>query len=208
MTHSNVTRLSATQALTTLVDGNRRYAAGHPMYPHQTTDRRAELVTGQQPFAVIITCSDSRVPPEIIFDCGLGDLFVIRVAGNVLDDVVLGSVEYAAEHLGVGLVVVLGHSRCGAVTAAVQGGHVPGHISALTERLRPAVERALTSGEGVIDAAIDAIADGAITVNIQLSVAELRVSQPTLAQLIAEGKLLVIGARYELETGQVRLLNE
>lgn len=230
MTHSNATRLDAEQALAVLADGNRRYAGGHPTYPHQTTGRRAEIVTGQQPFAVIITCSDSRVPPEIIFDCGLGDIFVIRVAGNVLDDVVLGSVEYAAEHLGVGVVMVLGHSRCGAVTAAVQAfgktspssaespsrtvSHAPGHggaadhISALTERIRPAVERAAASGKDAVDAVVDAVVDGAITANVELGVAELRASQPVLARLVAEGKLLVVGARYELETGQVRLLSE
>ncbi len=203
-----MTPLNLNQALETLLDGNRRFMAGQPAHPHQATERRTEIVSGQQPFAAILTCSDSRVPPEIIFDCGLGDLFVIRVAGNVLDDVVLGSMEYAVEHLGVGLVMVLGHSRCGAVTAAVQGGHVPGHISSITERIRPAVERAFSSGAGVIDAAIDAIVNEAITVNVQLSVAELRVSQPALAQLVAEDKLLVVGARYELETGQVRLLSE
>jgi carbonic anhydrase len=195
-----MTILDSSKALERLLDGNRRFMAGQPAHPHQGADRRAELMCGQEPFAAILTCSDSRVPPEIIFDCGLGDLFVMRVAGNVLDKVLLGSIEYAAEHLGVRLVMVLGHSHCGAVTAAVEGGHPSGHIKSLTKRIRPAVQQAATSGGDAIDAAV--------TANVQLDVAKLRASQPILAHLIAEGKLLIVGARYELETGQVRLLDE
>ena len=189
----------STKALERLLDGNRRFMAGHPVHPHQGADRRAELVGGQKPFAAIFTCSDSRVPPEIIFDCGLGDLFVMRAAGNVLDKLLLGSIEYAAEHLGVGLVMVLGHSHCGAVTAAVEGSHASGHIKSLTKRIRPAVEQAAASGGDAIDAAV--------TANVQLAVAKLRASEPILAHLIAEGKLLIVGARYELESGEVRLLD-
>ncbi len=199
-----MTTLNPAQALGILLEGNRRFMDGHPTRPHQTTDRRTEIINGQEPFAAIITCSDSRVPPEIIFDCGLGDLFVIRDAGNVLDDAMLGSVEYAAEHLGVSVVMVLGHSRCGAVTAAVQGGHAPGHIGSIIERIRPAIEQAATSGRSSVDAVID----GAITANVKLAVAELRAAQPILTRLIADEKLLVVGARYELETGQVNLLSE
>lgn len=187
------------RGLSDLLDGNRRYASGAGLHPHQSAYRRAEILGGQQPFAAILTCSDSRVPPEIIFDCGLGDLFVIRVAGNVVDDVVLGSVEYAAKHLGVGLVMVLGHSRCGAVTAAVQGGQPHGHIGSLTERIQPAVERAKAWGGDVVDAAI--------TANVELAVTELCASQPILAQLVTEGNLLIVGARYELETGLVVVLD-
>ena len=192
--------LGLTRPLSDLLDGNRRYASGASLHPHQSAYRRAEILGGQQPFAAIIACSDSRVPPEIIFDCGLGDLFVIRVAGHVLDNVVLGSIEYAAEHLGVSLVMVLGHSRCGAVTAAAAGGHAHGHIGSLTERIRPAIERAVAAGGDVVDAAI--------TANIELAAAELRAAQPTLARLVADGKLLIVGARYELETGLVELLSK
>lgn len=188
--------------LSDLLTGNRRYASGASLHPRQSAYRRADIVGGQEPFAAILTCSDSRVPPEVIFDCGLGDLFVVRVAGNVLDDVVLGSLEYAAEHLGVELVMVLGHSRCGAVTAAAAGGHAHGHghIGSLTARIRPAVERALAAGGDVVDAAI--------TANVELAVAELRASQPILAHLIAEGRLRIVGARYELETGLVGWLSD
>lgn len=188
------------KALEKLLEGNRRFVAGQAEHPRQGTGRRAELMGGQNPFAAILTCSDSRVPPEIIFDCGLGDLFVLRVAGNVLDKVLMGSIEYAAEHLGVGLVMVLGHSHCGAVTAAVAGGHPAGHIGSLTKRIRPAVEQAAASGGDVVDAAV--------TANVRLGVAKIRQCQPILAHLVAAGKLQVVGARYELESGEVRLLDE
>lgn len=191
--------ITSTEALAELLAGNQRYMAGRLTHPHQVAERRVETACGQNPFATILTCSDSRVPPEIIFDCGLGDLFVVRVAGNVLDDVVLGSIEYAAEHLGVGLVLVLGHSRCGAVTAAVQGTHPRGHIGSLTDRLRPAVQRAAAAGQDTLDAAI--------TANIELTVAELRAAEPILAQQIADGRLQIVGAHYDLKTGLVELLN-
>ncbi len=139
------------------------------------------------------------MPPEIIFDCGLGDLFVIRVAGNVLDDVVLGSIEFAVVTLGVGLVLVLGHSRCGAVIAAVEGGEPPGHIRSVVERIRPALAQAQASGGDIVDATIRA--------NITMSVAALRASQPILAQRVADGGLQVAGARYDLDTGFVHLLD-
>ncbi len=194
-----MTQMDANQALAALLAGNRRYVAGQSAHPHQTSGWRAETARGQNPLATILTCSDSRVPPEIIFDCGLGDLFVVRVAGNVLDDVVLGSIEYAAEHLGVSLVLVLGHSHCGAVTAAVEGGHAHGHIGSLTERLRPAVERAATAGQDLVEAAV--------TANVALTVAELRAAEPILAELIAEHRLHVVGAHYDLDTGLVALLD-
>lgn len=191
--------ITSTEALAELLAGNQRYMAGRLAHPHQVAERRVETACGQNPFAAILTCSDSRVPPEIIFDCGLGDLFVVRVAGNVLDDVVLGSIEYAAEHLGVGLVMVLGHSHCGAVTAAVQGGHPHGHIGSLTERLRPAVERAAAASQDLVEAAVVA--------NVALTVAELRGAEPILAGLIAADRLRVVGAHYDLDTGLVTLLD-
>lgn len=191
--------LNTTEALAELLDGNQRYIAGQLAHPHQALARRIETACGQNPFAAILTCSDSRVPPEIVFDCGLGDLFVVRVAGNVLDDVVLGSIEYAAEHLGVSLVMVLGHSHCGAVTAAVGCEHCHGCISSLTERLQPAITQASAAGGDMIEATI--------TANIALTVAALRASQPILAQRIAAGALQVVGAHYDLDTGRVELLD-
>ncbi|MHB8079768.1 MAG: carbonic anhydrase, partial [Candidatus Krumholzibacteriia bacterium] len=122
-----------------LLAGNQRFVAGAPTRAHQDVGRRTEVANGQQPLAVIVGCADSRVPPEMLFDQGLGDLFVVRVAGEVVDDAALASIEYAVEHLGAGLIVVLGHERCGAVAAAVAGGEAPGHLSTLVKAIAPAV---------------------------------------------------------------------
>src|SRR4051795_13565486 len=123
--------LPADRALARLLEGNGRYARHKEQHPDETLARRKELETGQHPFAVILSCADSRVPPELVFDQGLGDLFVIRVAGNIADDDVLGSIEYAVEHLHTKLILVLGHEKCGAVSAAVEGNHDPGHLESL-----------------------------------------------------------------------------
>jgi len=133
-------KLTPDQALERLLQGNQRYVAGKATHPDQTAERRLGLASGQAPFAIILTCADSRVAPELFFDQGLGDLFVIRNAGNILDDHVIGSMEYAVEHLHAGLIVVVGHGQCGAVSAAVAGGEVPGHIRSVTEAIAPALE--------------------------------------------------------------------
>lgn len=128
------------EAVAALMSGNRRYVRGEMLHPHQAASRRDAVAGGQNPFAVVVGCADSRVPPEVLFDQGIGDLFVIRVAGNVVDDFVLGSVEYAVAHLGTPLVMVLGHSSCGAVTATVEGGSHDGAIGSLIDAIAPAVE--------------------------------------------------------------------
>jgi carbonic anhydrase len=135
------TTLTADSVLAELKAGNEHHVRHQYQHPHETATRQRELTNGQHPHAQILGCSDSRVPPEIIFDQGLGDLFVVRVAGNVATDTELGSLEYGAEHLHIPLIVVLGHESCGAVTAAVQGGEVEGHITALLSLLKPAVEK-------------------------------------------------------------------
>lgn len=127
----------AEEALQARREGNRRFATGQAIHPHQDAARREEVRPGQRPFAAILSCSDSRVPPEVIFDWGVGDLFVVRTAGHGVDDVALGSIEYAVEHLGVPLLVVLGHTRCGAVTAALHGDEAPGHIAAVIRPSSP-----------------------------------------------------------------------
>jgi carbonic anhydrase len=177
-----------------LLLGNERFVQGQMQYQHQDAERRQELLSGQHPLVAVLCCSDSRVPPEVIFDQGLGDLFVVRTAGNVVDDVALGSLEYAVEHLHVHLLLVLGHSRCGAVTAAVQGGDTPGHIGAVLDRLAGAVQ----SSGGHVAKAVDE--------NIRSMVAMLRTNEPILAEAVAAGQLLVLGARYDLEDGYVRLV--
>ena len=186
------------EALQRLIDGNRRYIKQKSSHPNQAMERRREIVEGQNPFAVIIGCSDSRVPPEIIFDQGLGDLFVVRVAGNILDDVVLGSVEYAVEHLGVKLIVVLGHTKCGAVTAATKGGEPSGHTSSLMDAIKPAVERAKNQPGDLLDNAIKS--------NVEITVSQLKSSKPILVEHIKTGKLQVIGAIYDLVSGVVDVL--
>lgn len=195
MTHTSI---SADQAWSLLLEGNQRFVAGQPIHWHQSLERRKEVVAGQHPFAIVLTCSDSRVPPEILFDQGIGDIFVVRTAGNVADDVALGSIEYAAEHLGVQLVVVLGHQKCGAVAATVQGGAAPGHLPSIVRAIQPAVEQ--TRGQGG-----DHV-DNAVRANVGLIVAQLRTCQPILAELAHAGHLQVVGAYYSLETGAVSLI--
>ena len=190
-----MTKLNSDQALIKLKEGNTRFVAGYTIHPRQDAEQRKKLVGGQEPFAIILGCSDSRIPPELIFDQGLGDIFIIRVAGNILDDVVLGSIEYAAAHLDVPLIMVLGHSWCGAVTAAVEGGDVPGHLVSLVEGINPAVV-AVKGKEG--DPVVNAI-----RANVEIMVDGLKNSEPILAKLVGEGKLDVVGAVYDQGSGRV-----
>ncbi|MFA6074679.1 MAG: carbonic anhydrase [Negativicutes bacterium] len=194
----NTNPVTAAIAIQKLNDGNQRFVDAKFLHPNQTTARRIELVAGQQPFAVILTCSDSRLPPEIIFDQGLGDLFVVRIAGNVVDDAVLGSVEYAVEHLGVTLVMVLGHERCGAVGAAVSGAEIPVHINSLTNAIKPALKIAKTQNGDLLDNTIRA--------NVALVVQQFNNSKPILAEFVHDGKLKVVGAYYDMDDGTVRSL--
>ncbi|GAK59177.1 carbonic anhydrase [Candidatus Vecturithrix granuli] len=183
------------QALQRLLEGNQRFAASRALHPHQTPERRAELLSGQQPFAAIVGCSDSRIPPEVIFDLGLGDIFVIRTAGNVLDDVGLGSLEYAVEHLHVPLILVVGHENCGAVTAALQGGEVHGHLGSLLNAIQPAVSQAKTQAGNALENAIKA--------NMTRIVEQIKTTEPILSRAVQDGSLEVVGAYYQLATGKV-----
>ncbi len=182
-----------------LIDGNKRFTDSKPMHVNQTSERRSEVAKGQKPFAVVVTCSDSRVPPEIIFDQGLGDLFVIRTAGNIIDDIGLGSIEYAVEHLRVQLIVVLGHEKCGAVDAAVKGDHAEGHIQNLIDAIRPAVEKAKNNKGDLLDNSVKA--------NVQMVVKQLSSSEPILKEFMHEKKLNIVGARYDLDDGLVTILH-
>jgi carbonic anhydrase len=183
-----------------LKTGNAHHVRHQYQHPHDTLARQRELVAGQHPHAEILSCADSRVPPEIIFDQGLGDLFVVRVAGNVATDIEIGSLEYGAEHLHIPLLVVLGHESCGAVTAAVQGGNAEGHIAALISVLKPAVDMSRgMPGDPVANA---------VRSNIQMVVKQLRSSTPVLSELVAHGKLKIVGGVYSLETGEVTWLSD
>ena len=186
------------QALQKLIEGNRRFALSKQSHPNQTRERRQELVKGQKPFAVIVGCSDSRVSPEIIFDQGLGDLFVIRVAGNIVDDVALGSIEYAVDHLGTKLVLVLGHSKCGAVTATVRGDAVPGHVKNIVQAIKPAIEAAKElPGD---------LTDNTIKANARLVADQLQYSDPILSESVRQGKISIVSAYYNVESGEVHIL--
>lgn len=194
--------MNGDQALQALLEGHQRYLTEQQTHPRQTARRRGEIARHQDPFAVILGCADSRVPPEIVFDQGLGDLFVIRLAGHVLNDAVLGSVEYAIEHLGVSLVLVLGHESCGAVTAAIrameQGSSTPGHIGSLVDAIMPAVARARTHAGDLIDNAVRA--------NITMVVEQLKASLPLLAPQVQSGKLKIVGIRSDLDDGVMDLI--
>jgi carbonic anhydrase len=199
------TGLTAADVLADLKAGNARFVSGNPDSPRRRPQDFAPLANGQFPEAAVIACSDSRVPPEILFDQGVGDLFVIRVAGNVVGGsgaVVKGSIEYAVAVLNVPLVVVLGHSECGAVKAAVehidQHDSLPGEINGLVELIKPAVDQ-VRSEPG------DKVAN-AIRANVELGVKKLKVLEPLLAGPVAAGKVAVVGATYNLSTGQVEWL--
>jgi carbonic anhydrase len=185
-------------ALRLLLEGNQRFIQGLVRHPHQTVERRKETSASQAPFAVVLTCADSRLSPEIVFDQGLGDLFVIRNAGNLLSDHVLGSIEYAVEHLHSPLIVVMGHTRCGAVAAAVAGGEAGGHVQSIVNSLAPVVAVARARGGDT--------ANQAEQINARMSADALVASDPVLAKAVSAGKLKVVAARYNLATGAVEVL--
>jgi carbonic anhydrase len=227
-THPDQPIVPPAEAIARLKEGNACFTAGNLQHPHESSDekaymaknsyenagmiflgmtaeqaakRRAELTKSQHPFATIVSCSDSRVPPEFVFDEGLGDLFVVRVAGNVINDESVGSIEYSVDHLGVRLIVVLGHQRCGAVKAAKETiaakGKAPGHIQSLVNAIRPAVEATL---KGDVEATTEA--------NVKNVVQALRSSTPILKPKIRSAEVQVIGAYYSVDTGAVSFPNK
>lgn len=186
------------ESLKRLHDGNGRFVAGTSTQITKDAKRRAEVAQGQKPFAIIVGCSDSRVGPEVVFDQGLGDLFVVRSAGHVVDDVGLGSIEYAVEHLGASLILVVGHERCGAVAATVGGGEVHGHLPAIINAIKPAVAKAKGQpGDAV---------DNAVRAQVLEVVEQLQKAGPLLAERVSAGKLRIAGARYDLDTGLVAVI--
>lgn len=185
------------QALERLRIGNADFAKGHPDRPNLSHQRVAQLATSQKPIAVIVTCSDSRVAPELVFGVGLGEVFVLRDAGNTIDDVMTGSIEYAVAELGAPLIVVMGHERCGAVKAAIEAQRdhtpLPGHIHFATDPIWPAIPT-----WPVAD-----IVDETVRENVRRMVRQLRSAEPILPKALAEGRLKIIGARYDLDDGLV-----
>ncbi|MCW7492690.1 carbonic anhydrase [Leptospira sp. 2 VSF19] len=187
-------------ALQRLVEGNIRFREGKAKRPNQSQERIREVSKRQFPFATIIGCSDSRVPNEIVFDQGLGDLFIVRTAGQVSTYASWGSIEFSVAVLGVNLVVVLGHSNCGAVDAACKSNDVPGHIITLTNAIKPAAEKTKhLQGDWL---------QNAVKANVALQVTSLRKLDPILSKLYNSGKILIVGAVYDLDTGKVSFLDE
>ena len=191
---------SAEVVLRELKAGNDHHVTKRYQHPHQSAARQRELVAGQAPHAIVLSCADSRVTPEIILDQGLGDLFDIRVAGNVASDTELASIEYAASHLHTPVVVIMGHQKCGAVTAAAESGEAEGHLPSLLGLIRPAIERARSRPGDLID--------NAVHINVENVVRQIRTSTPVLAPLVDRGALRVVGAVYSLDTGKVEWLPE
>ncbi len=195
--------IAPADALARLLQGNDRYAANKPANKDFSAGRAAR-VGAQYPIAAILGCADSRVSPELAFDQGPGDLFVVRVAGNFVNDDGLASLEYSVKFLGVPLIMVLGHTHCGAVSASIKAieGHtsLPGHLPDLVQAIAPAVEIARARGSGDVLAA-------ATIENVRLNTRRLRVSQPLLADYVKDGKAQVVGAIYDLASGKVRIVD-
>jgi carbonic anhydrase len=198
--------LTAQEALDRLKKGNQRFVSGETTLPKQLTHQeRAEMAEDQNPFAIILGCSDSRVPAEMVFDQGLGDLFVIRVAGNVVAPSQVGSVEFAAERYDCAVVVVLGHSHCGAIQATIDTLMNPecppsNNLMSIVNRVRPSVE---TLMQTELKNDLKKLSNHAVRSNVFASVNQLRHGSAVLEQLIAKGKMIVVGAEYSLETGEV-----
>src|SRR4030043_701421 len=191
------------EALQKLMDGNKRYVSGSLMKKDIGETKRKELSTkGQKPFAVILTCSDSRVPPEILFDQGLGDIFIVRVAGNVVDPIVLRSIEYGAEHLNAPLLFILGHTKCGAVTATIEAkGEPEGNIGAIVKKIMPAAEKAKKKG-----GTKDEILETAIKENIKNVYNDVMKKSKIIPHLVEEGKLKIAAGEYDITTGIVAMI--
>ncbi|MEH2311675.1 MAG: carbonic anhydrase [Nostoc sp.] len=189
--------LNPDAALQKLMEGNQRFVQHQPQYPDQSALRLQEVAQAQHPFATILSCADSRVPAEIVFDQGIGDIFDVRIAGNIATSEAIGSIEYAVVLLGSPLLMVMGHERCGAVTAAVQNQSLLGDIGTFVKAIKPAVEK-------VKDQSGDAV-ENAVVANVQYQLERLKRS-PLLTEQVRSGKLKIVGGRYDLDTGKVSII--
>lgn len=189
---------NANEALKKLLEGNNRFVEFKQNHPHQNESRLKEVASSQSPFAIIVGCSDSRVPPEIIFGQGIGDLFIIRNAGNVVDDFAMASIEYAVEHLDVKLIVVLGHERCGAVDATIKGGHLPGHLNRLTDEIKPSIQSAKRITGDLLT--------NVIYSNTKRISEQISSSEDIIKEFIEHKGLKVVSAYYDLDTGKVEVM--
>lgn len=190
------------ESLKKLVEGNQRFAQGKSLHPNRSEELRNALLDGQNPYAVVISCSDSRVPVEIIFDVGLGDIFVIRTAGHVLSNETMGSLEYAVHDLGVKFIMIMGHDNCGAVQAAMDaykaGEDLTPNVKALLNHIYPVFKKMEKTGQTSLD--------DAVKLNIQYQVEDLLKKDAYLAQQVVENKIMIVGAKYSLDTGVVEII--
>ena len=192
------------ESLTKLIEGNKRFAQGKSIHPNRSEELRSTLLDGQNPYAVVISCSDSRVPVEIIFDVGLGDIFVIRTAGHVLSNETMGSLEYAVKELGVKFVMIMGHDNCGAVKSAMTAykageyDELSPNLKALLNHIYPVFEKMKISGKTSLD--------DAISLNIKYQVEDLLKKDAYLAKKAEENKIMIVGAKYSLDTGLVEMV--
>ncbi len=199
ITNSLVAQVSSNEALKMLKEGNERFLEGKSIKPHQNLQRIKDLSSGQKPFAIIVSCSDSRVPSEIIFDQGLGDLFIVRTAGQVSSFASWGSIEFGNAVLGAKLIVVMGHTKCGAVSAACKIPDVPGHIVTLINAIKPAAQLAKKQAGDEVE--------NAVKINVAMQVQQLQNMEPVLSKAVQSGLTQIVGAVYDLETGKVTFLN-
>jgi len=195
-------RLLRDASLMLLKEGNARYATDKPQHPHLDAERRSSTVAqGQEPFATVLACSDSRDPVELIFDRGVGDLFVVRVAGNIVGTSELASMEYGVAHLNTPLLIVMGHTKCGAVTAVVKGVELHGHLHSLAEKIKPAADRVKAETPDA-----DEAVPKAIQANVWQSIEDIIKQSSVIREKIAAGRVQVMGALYDLEGGKVAWL--
>lgn len=190
--------MNTQEALNKLREGNERFATGVSSHPNQTVDYREEISSLQSPFALVLTCNDSRIAPELVFDQGLGDLSVIRIGGNIINDHIIGTVEYVLEHLNTSLIIVMGHTHCGAVTVAASAGTARAHIQTFIDEIKPAVEEARQMEGNLVD--------NAVVLNVKRSVEKLKSSKPFIKMMVDEGQVDIVGAVYDMETGRVEFL--
>lgn len=193
-------QVSADSALHLLKVGNERFVDGKSLHPNQNKERIKEVASGQKPFAIIVGCSDSRVPSEIIFDQGLGDLFIVRTAGQVSSYASWGSIEFANAVLGAKLIVVLGHTKCGAVKAACDSASTPGHIPMIINEIKPAADLAKKQEGHYLD--------NAVKINVAMEVEQLKNLNPLLKTAVDKGELKIVGAVYNLENGKIEFIDE
>ncbi len=197
----NHDNLSAEEAIKKLTEGNERFVELHLKHPDSNKKRRHEMLKGQHPFVVILSCSDSRVPPELIFDQGLGDIFEIRNAGNVLDEHVIGSIEYAVMHCGVKLIVIMGHQDCGAIAATLSGKSETKYIKSLEDSIQPAVDDCKKQG-------LDVNSDNVVKAHVMQDINELMSQDTDLVKYMNENNVQLVPAYYHLDTGKVDFLKK